>query len=326
MLATVVIPTYNRRDRIRLTLDAALADQGTGEVIVVVDGCHDGTQELLGGLANEDDRIRPLFVENGGAAVARQVGVGYARHDVVVFLDDDVIAGPDLITRHLAHHRDGSRRVVLGYMGLSLPDPRGPKDFPIFMYQRSYAAHVECWEGDPSRILDHFWAGNFSISRSDAMAVGMHNPRFAVDYHADYDFGLRAKAAGMRALFDRTLVADHAFTRTVAGFREAARAAGRDRANMNTTAQALRELGGTLRTSGVIELTANRAIAASTAQALIATITALGVARRFAAQERVAYLLQLVEQGRGAREAEPGDRALPDVPELNPTATRSRGR
>jgi hypothetical protein len=144
------------------------------------------------------------------------------------------------------------------------------------------------------------------------MAVGMHNPRVGLDYHDDYDFGLRASAAGMSALVDRTLAPDHDFTRTVARFRRTRRASGRDLAKMETPGQAvdaLRELGATPANLAALKLGAHRTAAAVTAQALIAMTTALGLTRRFAGQERVACVLQLLEQRRGVREVQMGSRA-----------------
>ena len=66
---TVVIPTYNRRDYLRLTLDSVFAQTFTDyEVVVVDDGSTDGTRQML------DDAGYDLRYErqtNAGDAAAR---------------------------------------------------------------------------------------------------------------------------------------------------------------------------------------------------------------------------------------------------------------
>lgn len=85
---SVVIPTYNRADKVRKAIESVLA-QGFSdlEVIVVDDGSSDGTKQVL----NEEygDRIRYFFQRNQGASVARNRGVAEARGEWIAFLDSD---------------------------------------------------------------------------------------------------------------------------------------------------------------------------------------------------------------------------------------------
>jgi len=63
-------------------------------------------------------------------------------------------------------------------------------------------------------VLEDLWAGNVSMRRTDALAIG-----FASDdrlgFHADKEFGMRCKRAGLDAVFDRTLLARHHYTRSL---------------------------------------------------------------------------------------------------------------
>lgn len=85
---SVVIPTYNRADKVGKTIDSALAQTVTDlEVIVVDDGSSDATGKVLG--AAYGDRIRYFFQKNQGASVARNRGIEESRGEWIAFLDSD---------------------------------------------------------------------------------------------------------------------------------------------------------------------------------------------------------------------------------------------
>ena len=266
---------------------------------MVIDGCRDGTLDALSALAKKDVRVRPIFIENSGSAIAKQVGVENAKHEVIVFLDDDVVVDSKTISGHLRHHNEAKRHIVLGHMRLRLSTPRRGAELALITYQRTYKTHVAMWSDDATMILDHFWGGNFSMRREDATAIGMHNPMFPLAYHEDYDFGLRAKKGGMEALFDPSLGAVHEMTRTLTGWRRMVRSAARDRVAMSGREDTLRALGSTRRAELILRLTSNHPIASFVASGLAGAVDIMGRLRCFRAQERLATVLQFVEQGRG---------------------------
>lgn len=209
--ASVVIPTFNRRYGVRKVVESVLADPDATEVVVVVDGCRDGTIEMLEDLSATEPRLRPMFVENCGEGRARQSGAEAAEGEVVVFLDDDVIPGPGLVRGHLEHHAAARELVVVGYMPVASPDRRRPGMFATTLYAREYEATCSRWESDPPSILLSLWAGNFSIRKADAIRVGLAAP-VPLPYHEDMAFGLRCRDAGLVGVFDRTLLASHLHT------------------------------------------------------------------------------------------------------------------
>src|SRR5438105_3126712 len=125
--ASIVIPTFNRRDRLVRVLDALdrqTADPKSFEVVVVDDGSKDGTFELV-----RDQRrayeIRAIRQENGGPARARNTGVDAASGELLIFIDDDVVPAPELVQEHLRSHEAEKDVVVMGPMA-SLAHYRQP--------------------------------------------------------------------------------------------------------------------------------------------------------------------------------------------------------
>ena len=85
---SVVIPTYNRADKVPLGIESVLAQTFTDlEVIVVDDGSADDTGKVLA--ETFGDRIRYYYQANQGASVARNKGIAEARGEWIAFLDSD---------------------------------------------------------------------------------------------------------------------------------------------------------------------------------------------------------------------------------------------
>jgi glycosyltransferase involved in cell wall biosynthesis len=101
---SVVIPTYNRKDILCLTL-SALAKQNypNYEIIVVDDGSDDGSDKMIQSLRKKHLFIRYCRQKKKGFRVARARNLGgrLAKGEFLVFLNDDIVALPDLIASHV---------------------------------------------------------------------------------------------------------------------------------------------------------------------------------------------------------------------------------
>ncbi len=221
---SVVMATYNRCAFLPRVLDALLADPGVTELVVVVDGCRDGSLELLERVRRDDPRVVAHWQQNAGASLAQQRGIELATGDVVLMFDDDQIAGPGLASGHAQHHADRSGLVVVGYVP---PPPLEPDaTFVQRDYVTAYAEDCRRFEaGAP--VLEQLWGGNLSLRREDMLRVGWASNRFPHRYHYDWDFGLRCIEAGLTGVYDGSLTALHEYHRTPAQFRREAREQGR---------------------------------------------------------------------------------------------------
>ena len=88
-LISVVIPTYNRKDKLPACIESVLAQTYANlEVIVVDDASTDGTQHLFD--APGDPRVRYVrYEQNRGACYARNLGAQHARGSILAFQDSD---------------------------------------------------------------------------------------------------------------------------------------------------------------------------------------------------------------------------------------------
>ena len=97
---SVIVPAWNEEGPLRRLLAAlATARSDEVEVIVVNDGSSDGTEAVA-----TDAGARLLNTPGRrGPAAARNLGARAARAPFLLFLDADVVPGPDLIERIDAH-------------------------------------------------------------------------------------------------------------------------------------------------------------------------------------------------------------------------------
>lgn len=86
---SIITPTYNRGHLISKAIESVLNQTFENwEYIVVDDASNDNTKEIVESF--EDDRIKFIACkENGGNAVARNVGVNASQGDYIAFLDSD---------------------------------------------------------------------------------------------------------------------------------------------------------------------------------------------------------------------------------------------
>lgn len=97
---SVIVPVYNGEDYIEETLQRILA--GTYEdleIVTVIDGCHDRSQEICQQMAERDARVKVFYKENGGIAAARNYGIAQATGAYIALCDQDDLVEPEMYER-----------------------------------------------------------------------------------------------------------------------------------------------------------------------------------------------------------------------------------
>ena len=118
MKLSVIIPTFNRAETLKICLEKLLAQQDVDfEIIVVDDGSTDHTLRVIKNLELKIKNLKVLTQKNSGQATARNLGVEQAKGDIILFGQDDIWAEPGFLKRHLEAHQKHSAEnsVVLGY-------------------------------------------------------------------------------------------------------------------------------------------------------------------------------------------------------------------
>jgi glycosyltransferase involved in cell wall biosynthesis len=104
---SVIMPAYNEAANLAIvvprTLDVLAEIPGHHEVLVVDDGSHDGTAELIGELRKSRPSVRYLRLRrNYGKSTALQAGFERAHGKIIVLMDADGQDQPEAIPELLA--------------------------------------------------------------------------------------------------------------------------------------------------------------------------------------------------------------------------------
>lgn len=194
---SVIIPTYNRKDLLRETLNS-LAQQtypsGQFEVIVVDDGSTDGTAAI----AEEPYpfTLRYLVQSNQGDAEARNLGVRQSQADILVFLDDDILVEPDYLAHLIPAHEGSKKRIVIGTWHLWTDETTS---FAHRLHASSASDRIsEDIQTVKELSFSDVFSNNMSLRREAYFNIGMmHGLDFpGSSMWCDLDFSYRAYKQG----------------------------------------------------------------------------------------------------------------------------------
>lgn len=171
---SVVIPTCNRSSLLQACLESLerqTLPPENFEVIVVMDGPDGATVDLL-------KTYRPAFSlkyrqqEHKGVCAARNLGIYNARSDLILCLDDDIIASPELLREHLASHLSRPGCLIQGALELHPSLTRTP--FIRYKEKRLLAFRHNMGDSDVIQGGD-ISAGNISFKKSLVQDAGGFN-------------------------------------------------------------------------------------------------------------------------------------------------------
>jgi glycosyltransferase involved in cell wall biosynthesis len=229
MRFSIVIPTFQRRATVSRTV-AALDGQleRDFEAIVVVDGSTDGTAEALRRLSVSFP-LRIVEQENRGAAEARNAGIAVASGEMLLTLDDDMVADSRMLVEHDLSHRSGAD-VVLGDLPLDPASPRNMLSWGVGEWARARRERLSAPGAEIG--LGDLLTGQLSISRAAFESVGGFDTAFTREGMfggEDIDFGYRLLRAGCEIVFNPAAVSRQYYAVDPVLYLKRAREAGRAR-------------------------------------------------------------------------------------------------
>jgi glycosyltransferase involved in cell wall biosynthesis len=123
MKLSVVIPVYNEADNVQEILKRVKATKLAWEILVVDDGSHDGTRDILKNLDGKGGLHVILHEKNQGKGAAVRTGLQAARGEIILIQDADLEYSPHDYPTLLQPIKDGIADVVYGSRFLG--GPRG---------------------------------------------------------------------------------------------------------------------------------------------------------------------------------------------------------
>jgi len=199
---SVIVPTLQRGDFLADCLRDLAGQTHDLLEVVIVDQSETVPPQVEEALRLLGERASHYRVNFRGLPSARNFGWQFAKHEHLIFVDDDVRLPPDFVERHM----DALTTPGVGVVAGGFDEPKrghdaGPNTGRFFRHtcdpHRGFAASGRF-------EVDHVPGGNFSTRKSLLSQIGGFDEtlNYGAALYEDLDFSLRAKASGCRILFD----------------------------------------------------------------------------------------------------------------------------
>lgn len=193
---SVIIPVYNMADRVGRCLDSIVSQSFKDiEILLIDDGSTDGAADVIKEYSIADSRIICVRQENSGVSAARNLGIGKASGDYILFIDADDEIEEDYLRNIADKARSTDADILVWGIKLCFED-----------------GHVEEWKPKLEGVFDRkaflmafpseqYWHhkglyGFVSNKLLKKSIVDRYNLRFdqTMTLMEDYDFFLRGYA------------------------------------------------------------------------------------------------------------------------------------
>ena len=209
---TIVVPTFNRADRLEHSLRSLLILESPPQpydIIVVDNGSTDGTAEVVSRFAAGCRvPVRCLREPRAGVSWARNAAIRSASAPILAFMDDDQDVAPDWLIAIARAFREYPDVDVIGGRVL----PRWLDSPPGWISPEAWGPVSIIDRGtEPYRVSKSRWmclpGGNMAWRRNALLALG----GFSVDYARteDRELLVRHLLAGGQAMYVPSMVVHH---------------------------------------------------------------------------------------------------------------------
>ncbi|BAZ11713.1 family 2 glycosyl transferase [Calothrix sp. NIES-4071] len=229
---SIIVPTCNRPERLATCLQSLQNLSQRPHEILVVDNYPslDATRQLLEQMPD----MRYIAEPQPGASIARNTGVEYATGDIVAFIDDDMTAHPDWLTKIQQNFAEPE---VMAVTGLVLPGELATeaqlmfeeywsfnKGFSRLNYDSEFIAKTKK-HGIPVWVMGG--SGNMAIRRQTFKLLGGFDTRLGAGPKAagcseDSELFYRLVSEGLLCRYEPTAVAYHFHRSDINSFKKQA--------------------------------------------------------------------------------------------------------
>jgi glycosyltransferase involved in cell wall biosynthesis len=204
---SVIIPTYNRGVVLEKCLEALSCQTLSKDVfeVIVSDDGSDGAVR---------DRIEPflrknfthslyLWQVNSGQSAARNHAILESRGRILLFINDDTIATPNVLKEHKRTHKQylAESDAVLGRVTIS-------PELPASIFAKLHLDYFyDLWEGQTELDWRAFYTCNISVKKSFLIKFGFFEEKLR--YHDDVELGERLSHHGLRVIYNPKALGYH---------------------------------------------------------------------------------------------------------------------
>lgn len=195
MKFSIIIPSYNEGEDVRLSIESAIGQNYPNKEILIVDDSADKTPDVIREYA--DRGVKYIAGPKKGCCEARNLGMREASGDVIVLLNADVKLPLDFLGEIKKHYDAGADYVLL--------------ESRVFNTESIWARFVEMQHRYESRKIGDKaeWTEGFSARREAVRKVGLIPGDFPLRFCRDWMLGKKLSDAGYKKIIDLSIIVTH---------------------------------------------------------------------------------------------------------------------
>lgn len=192
---SIIIPSYNEKEDIRLSIESAVNQTYQNKEIFVIDDSSDNTPQII--MEYEKFGVHLINGPRKGCCGARNLGIKTATGDVIVLLNGDVRLPKDFLERIKKHYDSGADYVLV--------------ESRVFNLESLWARFVEMLHRYDSKKIGKKaeWTEGFSCRRQAALDIGLIPGDFSARFCRDWFLGKKLGKAGFKKKVDLSIVIPH---------------------------------------------------------------------------------------------------------------------
>ena len=197
---SIIIPTYQREKVLIDTLNYIFALPVKATEIIVVDQTYQHEPEIDRQLTewHEHGQILLIRLSQPSIPYAMNEGLLAAKCEIALYLDDDIIPDPELVSAHWQAHQEYQDVIVAGRVIQPWEE-----DQEISTTKSPFASTESEWK-------EQFMGSNFSINVRQIIDLGGFDENFVkVAYQFEAEFAYRFRQTGGRIRFEPSACIHH---------------------------------------------------------------------------------------------------------------------
>ncbi|MEO7923970.1 MAG: glycosyltransferase family A protein [Chitinophagaceae bacterium] len=205
------MPSFNRGEGlyriIKTILQCDVSEFTAVEIIVVDDGSSVPAEPFLSKLTIPAPfTLRPIRQENAGPAAARNNGFRQATHEVVLFMDDDILAFPDMLKKHMEGHTKFPGSVIYGYCPYTIPEKKRPAYLFLESLTRVNEEDVKNNRFVPTTSVA---SGNISVEKKNFPDGEFYKSSLRTPAAEEFELMARLASRGIKTYFNPSIKGWH---------------------------------------------------------------------------------------------------------------------
>ena len=165
-------------------------------------------------LAMKSPKINLYKVDALRAGPKRNYGAKMSKADIILFLDDDMIAGKDMLKEHLSFHKKYNGSVLGFFNSVMIDSTKRSRREKVFLEYLEETSDQNLFEGRTGEKLGFkfFYTGNVSVRKDVFLKIGGFDEGFKYYGVEDIDLGYRLEVENEPLYFNKKASSTHLYT------------------------------------------------------------------------------------------------------------------